>query len=119
MQLMPATAKSVSQQEKINYSDKSQLFSTQKNINIGAAYLKQLTKRFHNHPILIVAAYNAGPRQVVYWLKNHPPVEMDIWIETLPWQETRNYLKNVIAFYAVYQFRLQETPDLSPFMKHF
>ena len=118
MQLMPATAKSISKDKKIAYSNKKQLFSTNKNITIGTAYLQQLHRRFKNHPILVVAAYNAGPRQVVYWLKNHSPEEIDIWVETLPWKETRNYLKNVIAFYAVYQYRLQEKPDLTPFMEH-
>ena len=119
MQVMPATAQVVSKHEKIVYSDKKQLFTTQTNINIGVAYLQLLSKRFSNHPILMVAAYNAGPKQVSYWLKNHPPKDIDIWIETLPWHETRNYLKNIIAFYAVYQYRLQEQSDLSPFMKEF
>lgn len=119
MQLMPLTAKIVSKIEKIPYHDKNQLFTSQKNINIGTAYLKQLAKRFKNHPTLMIAAYNAGPKQVVYWLKNHPINELDIWIETLPWVETRNYLKNVIAFYTVYQYRMNTKPDLTPFMKQF
>lgn len=119
MQIMPATARSISQSERIPYSDKKQLRSSQKNIQLGVAYLKQLTKRFKNHPILVAAAYNAGPKQVNYWIKNHQPEEIDIWIETLPWQETRNYLKNVIAFYAVYQYRMQEKADLARFMKQF
>jgi len=118
MQIMPATAKSISKYGKIAYLDKKQLFLSQKNIQIGAAYLQQLTKRFHNHPILIAAAYNAGPRQAAYWQKNHSPQEIDVWIETLPWQETRNYLKNIVAFYAVYQYRMQQKSDLTPFMQH-
>ncbi len=116
MQLMPTTAKIIAKQEKIHFTDKNQLFTPPKNINIGTAYLGQLAKRF-GHPVLISAAYNAGPRQVVYWLKNHPPKQMDIWIETLPWRETRNYIKNIIAFYAVYQYRMQRKPDLSNFLK--
>lgn len=117
MQIMPATATMVAKREKIIYSDKGELFSTQKNINLGVAYLQQLAKRYAQHPVLMAAAYNAGPRQVNYWLKNHPPKEIDIWIETLPWHETRNYLKNVIAFYAVYQYRLKHKPNLQPFLK--
>lgn len=117
MQLMPSTALVVSKSAKIPYVNKQELFSWQKNIKIGVAYLQQLAKRFDKHPILMAAAYNAGPKQVNYWLKNHPPLEIDIWIETLPWPETRNYLKNIIAFYAVYQYRLKEKPDLTPFMK--
>lgn len=116
MQVMPFTAKVVSKADKISYTDQQQLFLSQKNINIGVAYLKQLTRRFSNHPVLVAAAYNAGPKQVVYWLKTHPPKEIDVWIETLPWQETRNYLKNVMAFYIVYQYRLNQKPDLNNFL---
>lgn len=116
MQVMPYTAKVVSKASKISYNDQNQLFLSEKNINIGSAYLQQLAKRFSNHPILVAAAYNAGPKQVVYWLKTHPPKEIDLWIETLPWQETRNYLKNVTAFYVVYQYRLKQKPDLQSFL---
>lgn len=117
MQLMPATANMVAKREKIGFSDNNQLFISQKNINLGVAYLSQLSKRFGKHPVLMAAAYNAGPRQLQYWLKNHPPKKMDIWIETLPWQETRNYLKNVVAFYTVYQYRMQLKPDLKTIMQ--
>lgn len=117
MQIMPTTALVVSKANRIAYKDKQQLFGSEKNINIGVAYLKQLTSRFSNHPILVAAAYNAGPKQVVYWLKNHPPKEVDLWIETLPWQETRNYLKNVMAFCIVYQFRLNHRPDMRDFLQ--
>lgn len=116
MQVMPYTANVVSKADKIPYNDQKQLFSYQKNINIGVAYLQQLAKRFSNHPVLVAAAYNAGPKQVVYWLRTHPPKEIDLWIETLPWQETRNYLKNVMAFYVVYQYRLNQKPDLDNFL---
>lgn len=118
MQIMPRTASLVSKADKIPYSNQAQLFLSQKNINIGTAYLKQLAKRFSNHPVLVAAAYNAGPSQVVYWLRNHPPKEIDLWIETLPWQETRNYLKNVMAFSIVYQYRLNQKPNLKPFLMH-
>jgi len=119
MQVMPNTAKLVAKRAHIPYTNASELFISEKNIHIGVAYLQQLSQQFHGHPVLMVAAYNAGPRQVNYWLKNHPPKEIDIWIETLPWQETRNYLKNVIAFYAVYQYRLHEKPNLDAFMQPF
>lgn len=117
MQVMPYTAGVVSKADRITYQNKDQLFLSEKNINIGVAYLKQLAKRFDNHPILMAAAYNAGPKQVVHWLKTHPPKEIDVWIETLPWQETRNYLKNVMAFYVVYQYRLNQKPNLARFLE--
>lgn len=118
MQLMPRTASLISKMSKIPYTHQDQLFLSQKNISIGTAYLKQLTARFNNHPVLVAAAYNAGPSQVVYWLRTHPPKEIDLWIETLPWQETRNYLKNVMAFAVVYQYRLNQKPNLAPFLAH-
>ena len=107
MQVMPNTAKRVARKHAINYYHKNQLFHPPTNIKIGTAYLNLLAKRFDRHPILIAAAYNAGPRQVKYWLKKHTPKQVDIWIETLPWRETRNYLKNVTSFYAVYQYRIK------------
>ncbi|MFT4059553.1 MAG: transglycosylase SLT domain-containing protein [Legionella sp.] len=117
MQIMPYTAGVVSKAAKISYTNQSQLFTSEKNINIGVAYLKQLAQRFSNHPILMAAAYNAGPKQVVYWRRTHPPKDIDVWIETLPWQETRNYLKNVMAFYVVYQYRLAQKPNLEHFLR--
>ena len=65
----------------------------------------------------MAAAYNAGPSQVNNWLKNSSTKEMDIWIETLPWLETRNYLKNVIASYTVYEYRMQRHPNLKKIMR--
>lgn len=119
MQLMPDTAAMVARLEHIHYSSKAELFSREKNIHLGVAYLGYLAKRFDNHALLMTAAYNAGPGQLKYWLKNHSPKEVDIWIETLPWHETRNYLKNIIAFYAVYQYRLKLKPELSLFLRPF
>ncbi|WP_133130101.1 transglycosylase SLT domain-containing protein [Legionella yabuuchiae] len=119
MQVLPKTAKNIANQQKIPYQGEKQLFLAPINIQIGSAYLQYLGKRFNQHPLLMAAAYNAGPSQVIYWLKNHPPKQIDIWIETLPWHETRNYLKNVMAFFAVYQYRMKEKPDLSEFMKPF
>lgn len=102
---------------RIAYSNRVQLFLTPKNITLGVAYLRQLANHLDNHPLLMVAAYNAGPRQVNTWLNVQPLQQADIWIECIPYYETRNYVKNVMAFYAVYQYRLNQKPDLSAFMR--
>ena len=114
---MPATAKLVARMAKIPYYHPDQLFTSQHNITIGIAYLATLAKRFSSHPILMAAAYNAGPSNVAYWLRSYPPKQMDIWIETLPFPETRNYLKNVVAFYTVYEYRMQKNPNLKQIMR--
>jgi soluble lytic murein transglycosylase len=118
MQLMPSTAKWISKLHHIPYQDKKQLFTSFKNIHLGVAYLQQLAKHFHNHPLFMVAAYNAGPKQVNHWLQSQPHEQSDIWIETIPYYETRNYLKSVMSFYLVYQYRLGQKPSLSDFTKH-
>ncbi len=117
MQLMPKTAKHIARKAHIPYRNTKELFTPDKNIHLGVAYLNELAKRFDNNPLLMVAAYNAGPHQVNRWLKTHPITEIDIWIDTLPWGETRNYLKSVMAFYAVYQHRLDKKSNLTAFME--
>jgi soluble lytic murein transglycosylase len=117
MQLMPTTALWISKIHHIPYNDRKQLFGSPKNIQLGTAYLKQLANRFHHHPLLMVAAYNAGPRQVNAWLKAHPLQQADLWIELIPFYETRNYLKSVISFNLVYQHRLKQKPTMDAFMK--
>jgi soluble lytic murein transglycosylase len=119
MQLMPRTAYLIARKNAIRYRHKKQLFHPHKNIQIGVAYLNHLSKRFKKHPVLMAAAYNAGPRKVREWMREHKPQHMDIWIETLPWRETRNYLKNVTSFYAVYQYRLYGKSNLNPILTHF
>lgn len=117
MQVLPSTAKAIASQKHIKLKHKDELFSSDKNIRLGTAYLSHLAQHFNHHFILIAAAYNAGPHQVNYWIKNHIPEQMDVWIDTLPWFETRNYLKNIVSFYVVYQYRLGLKPDLGKFLK--
>ncbi|MDX2346629.1 MAG: transglycosylase SLT domain-containing protein [Legionella sp.] len=119
MQIMPKTAQHIARKKHIPYKNTKALFIPDKNIELGTAYLNHLATRFQYNPLLMVAAYNAGPHQVNRWIKTHPleTEEIDIWIETLPWGETRNYLKSVMAFYAVYQYRLNHpNANLTAFM---
>ena len=119
MQIMPSTARLVAHKEKIDLSrsNKNILFNTEKNIQLGVATLKNLAPIFHNHPLLMAAAYNAGPKQVRQWLAQYPHQSMDIWIETLPWRETRDYLKNITAFYTVYNYRLHKPINIENILK--
>ena len=119
MQIMPMTARMVANQTGIKYSGPDQLLNSEKSIEIGTAYLGKLSKQFNGHPILMAAAYNAGPKQVRHWITYSHTSEIDLWIETLAWPETRNYLKNILAFYAVYQHRLNEPINLTALMQEF
>ncbi len=106
MQLRPGTAKQVAKRIGVPHK-KSDLFRAEHNITLGSSYLKHLLDDFEGNRILATAAYNAGPHRVRKWLKNQTEsLPHDIWIETLPFHETRNYVQNVLAFSVIYGHRL-------------
>lgn len=105
MQLMPATAKQAAKQAGIPYRKKSELYKPEINIALGTTHLAWLSKRFENSRILATAAYNAGSTPVKRWLKQRGHLPLDIWIETIPYDETRNYVQSVMAFRVIYSQR--------------
>ncbi|WOH36473.1 transglycosylase SLT domain-containing protein [Thalassotalea fonticola] len=99
MQVKPITA---------NYINKSklkrwQILEPDTNIELGVKYLSYLLKKFDNNIVLATVAYNAGPKKVYRWLKAEPSLPVDAWIETIPYKETRGYVKSVLAFTEIYQ----------------
>ena len=110
MQLMPATARQAAQQAGISYPDKSALYQPEINIALGTTHLAWLSKRFEGNIILATAAYNAGSTPVKRWLKHRGHLPLDIWIETIPYDETRKYVQNVMAFRVIYS-QLENRPS--------
>jgi len=110
MQLLPVTAKSVAPRAKASYNGPRDLLQPEKNIHLGSAYLQQVRKLLHNHPVLATAAYNAGPTKVRQWLPDHGAVPADIWIETIPYDETRDYVERVMAYTVIYDWQLTGKP---------
>lgn len=100
MQLMPPTAKLTASWSGFKYKSKSELTDPMVNIYLGSQYLGQMLRRFNNNRILASAAYNAGPSRVDRWINDKLP--FDVWIETIPFIETRNYVQNVLIFAAIY-----------------
>jgi soluble lytic murein transglycosylase len=112
LQLRPSTAKQVARSIGMSFRS-SDLYKPEKNITLGSQYLKQLLEQFEGNRILATAAYNAGPHRVNRWLKNqNQELDYDIWIETLPFHETRNYVQNVLAFSVIYGYRLGNNAPL-------
>jgi soluble lytic murein transglycosylase len=107
MQLKPSTASYVAK-SKVN---KGQLFVPERNALLGSDYLSYLLDETRGNLILTTAAYNAGIGRVKRWL---PESQMpaDAWIETIPYKETRNYVKAVVAYSKVYQQRLSSSKDV-------
>lgn len=119
MQLMPNTAKLTAAKMGISYRSKVQLIDPRKNISLGTAYLGQMLRRFHNNRILASAAYNAGPARVDTWLQDRFP-QYDVWIETIPFAETRQYVQNVLQFSVIFSYRRdQQQMMISPHEKEF
>lgn len=114
MQLMPATAKATARKNKVSYRRVSELNQPALNINLGVAYLAEMQKRFKNNQIHATAAYNAGPHRVDRWLKQRGELPVDIWIETIPFRETRKYVMSVMAYHAIYQTLAGQPTHIMP-----
>ena len=109
MQLMPSTARLIAKSEGIKYSSQNKLLEVDLNIRLGTNYLRWMLGRYNNNRILASAAYNAGPGNVDKWVNKDLP--LDVWIETIPFKETRTYVKNVLAYSTIYNYLLgQESP---------
>lgn len=112
MQLMPATANQTAKRMGIPYRKKD-LLVPQHNILIGGNYLGQMLTRFNGNRILATAAYNAGPHRVSRWLNpENKRVDFDIWIETIPFKETRGYVQNVLSYSLIYSHLMGEEKKL-------
>ncbi|MFK8043504.1 transglycosylase SLT domain-containing protein [Congregibacter sp.] len=109
MQLMPATGRSVARKVGVPVSTKA-LDNIEYNITLGSAYYSQLLERFEGNRAVALAAYNAGPNRVKNWLSDELP--LDAWIETIPYRETRDYVKAVLAYSVVFDYRLGEKAQL-------
>lgn len=106
MQLMPTTAKRTAKQLglKLGAAD---LANPSHNIQLGSHYLHELLQEFNGNRVLATAAYNAGPYRVKQWIENSTkPLPYDIWIETIPYRETRGYVQNVLSFSVIYAHRM-------------
>lgn len=103
MQLMPATARATARRHGITLPALSALNKPETNIKLGTAYLSEVAERFNGNQAYATAAYNAGPTRVSRWLDERGKLPLDIWIETIPYDETRNYVQNVLSFRVIYE----------------
>lgn len=114
MQLMPATGKEVAQSIKLPYSGLSTLTNPHSNIRLGTTYLGQMAARYGGNHVLATAAYNAGPHRVDAWLPSDASLDALVWIENIPFNETRKYVRRVLAAQTIFHWRLTgETRRLS------
>lgn len=109
MQIMPATGKSLYGSDKHKKPfDKELLFEPDLNIKLGIKYLSQLNKRFGKNDTHILISYNAGPHVLKKWLKRFSKIDdPDVFIESIPYPETRRYVKHVLRNHGVYKLLYQ------------
>lgn len=108
MQVMPDTAKLLARQHSFKYTGRQQLMQPEVNVKFGTAYLRDLLNRFGDNPVLVTGAYNAGPHVVERWMDERLTDDPTIWVETLPYFETRDYIPRVLAFSTLYDWRLEQ-----------
>lgn len=106
MQLMPATAQQIAKTLGETWSSEHVLYDVATNLRYGTYYYRKMLDQFAGHYALATAAYNAGPQRVKRWLPREQHLPADIWIETIPFTETRNYVTSVLAYAMIYQQRL-------------
>jgi len=110
MQVLPRTARHIATRMGIPFTQRRELLDIDINLQLGMAYLGQMMRHFNGHPMLAAAAYNAGQYRVDKWIRRDHITAADIWLETIPVAETRNYVRNVLLFTAIYQQRLGQRP---------
>ena len=115
MQLMPATAKHMADVAGVAFDPDRLGSDGLYNARLGTEYLARMLGRFDGSYLLATAAYNAGPGRVDQWLEElgdprDPKVDPVVWIESIPFSETRNYVMRVLEALHVYRARLQGRP---------
>jgi soluble lytic murein transglycosylase len=101
MQLLPSTGGAVAKRLGLPGTRRA-LKTPYVNVALGAAYLSQLIVTFRGQVPLAIAAYNAGGERVAEWLKRTGHVELERWVEEIPVEQTRNYVRRVISAWARY-----------------
>jgi soluble lytic murein transglycosylase len=102
LQIMPETGERLAQELALADFDPDDLFEPAVNIRLGSHYLRTLLIRFDGQLSAAIASYNAGPNAVVRWID--PELDDDEWVEAIPYDQTRAYVKRVLR--SLYAYRV-------------
>jgi soluble lytic murein transglycosylase len=102
MQLMPDTARPLAQARKLPFNNGNVLDDPSANLDMGSGYLAGLLREFGD-PRLAVAAYNAGPTRVREWWTSRRSEDLEIWVDQIPFNETRAFVKRVMLSWEEYR----------------
>lgn len=110
MQVMPATGKWVAEQIGLRGYHPRMLTDPKTNVLLGTSYMRLILGGLDNHPVLASAGYNAGPGRARRW-RDERPLEAAIYAETIPFDETRDYVKKVLANAVIYAAMFEGRPQ--------
>lgn len=111
MQLMPGTARDVGRQMGMQLVAKEDILQPDLNVKLGSAYLRDMLRRFSGNYAQATAAYNAGPGRIPKWAPSQT-LAADQWVESIPFDETRKYVRAVMAYTTVYDHKLNKDQSL-------
>lgn len=110
LQLLPETARAVARRGGLDPPTPASLFIPSINVLLGAAYLREQFEAFGERFVLVLGAYNAGPNAVRRWLPESP-LDADVWIENVPFNETRNYIQRIVWNSVVFGWKASGRPQ--------
>jgi len=116
MQMLPVTATAVARRWRLPSPRPAALFDPLVAVPLGAAYLRELLDHYGGQLALCLAAYNAGTAPVARWLPSRP-LDADIWVENIPYNETRSYVQHIFEHIVAFAWvRDAELPHLETLM---
>ncbi|MDH5408005.1 MAG: transglycosylase SLT domain-containing protein [Gammaproteobacteria bacterium] len=115
MQLMPGTARQVARSMQLRRPRQNDILNIKTNVRLGVQYLKKVNDKFDGNAVLATAAYNAGHHRVKQWIPEQGVLPADVWVELVPFKETREYLQRVMTYMVIYENRLGQ--DSIPLLK--
>ena len=110
MQIMPRTGRALVRETGRRLRNNRQLLAPDFNVMLGTQYIRTLLSKTGGRFPLAAASYNAGPHRVRRWLPADGEVEAAVWIDNIPFTETRRYVRRILAYSAIYEHRLGQRP---------
>ncbi|VAW45571.1 Soluble lytic murein transglycosylase precursor [hydrothermal vent metagenome] len=111
MQIMPKTAKYMSQKLGSGNISYKKLTQADNNIELGSAYLNYLNSKYDGNKVLATAAYNAGPNRVDHWVSETQSIPADQWVDSITFSETRAYVKAVLEYTTIFKSLINQRYD--------
>ena len=111
LQMLLGTARDTARRQQQPIPSAADLFVPAINTRLGALHLRELLQRYDNEFVLVLGAYNAGPKPVERWQPATGALDADVWIENVPYNETRSYIQRVIWHSAVFGWRAEGAPQ--------